>query len=233
MLNITWLGHGTFLLELASGANVLIDPWMDGNPSSPAGYTLPKIDLMLITHGHFDHIADAIPLARKHECKVVANFEICSWLASKGVQHTSGMNKGGMQDTGVLKVTMTHAVHSSSIQDGQHMIYGGEPGGYILHLDGGPNVYFAGDTAVFADMALYADLYNPELAFLPIGDFFTMGPEQATLAARLLRVKTVVPMHYATFPLLTGTPQALSSLLAGTGTNVLTLEAGKPVTWQP
>ena len=154
------------------------------NRAFPHRHVFERIDTLLITHGHFDHIADAIPLARKHGCKVVANYEICSWLASKGVQHASGMNKGGLQDTGVLKVTMTHAVHSSSIQDGQHMIYGGEPGGFILHLDGGPNVYFAGDTAVFADMALYADLYNPELAFLPIGDFFTMGPEQATLAAR-------------------------------------------------
>lgn len=231
MLQITWLGHGTFLLRLNSGAHVLIDPWIDGNPSSPAGFSLPKIDLMLITHGHFDHMADAIQIARQHGCKVVANYEICSWLASKGVQNTSGMNKGGMQDAGELKVTMTHAVHSSSIQDGDQLIYGGEPGGYILHLDGGRNVYFAGDTAVFSDMALYADLYRPELAFLPIGDFFTMGPEQATLAARLLNVRTVIPMHYATFPLLTGTPGAVQSLLDGTDIEVIALQPGHPVSW--
>jgi L-ascorbate metabolism protein UlaG (beta-lactamase superfamily) len=126
---------------------------------------------------------------------------------------------------------MTHAVHSSSIQDGNQMIYGGEPGGYILHLEGGRNVYFAGDTAVFSDMALYADLYRPELAFLPIGDFFTMGPEQATLAARLLNVKTVIPMHFATFPLLSGTPEAMQSLLEGTDVEVVALQPGHPVSW--
>lgn len=231
MLDITWLGHGTFLLKLDSGAHVLIDPWLTGNPASPKDFRLPKIDLMLITHGHFDHIGDAIALAKLNSCKIVSNFEICTWLASKGLENTSGMNKGGMQDTGVLRVTMTQALHTSSIQDGDHVIYGGEPCGYILHLDDGRNAYFAGDTAVFSDMALYADLYRPLLAFLPIGDFYTMGPEQATLAARLLQVKTVVPMHFGTFPILTGTVAKLSELLEDTGVEVKALEPGQSLQW--
>lgn len=230
MLEITWLGHGTFLLNLDRQANVLIDPWI-GNPSAPKDFTLPKIDLMLLTHGHFDHVADAVELAKAHGCKVVANYEICTWLAGKGVENASGMNKGGRQECGPLAVTMTHAVHSSSISDGGQMIYGGEPGGYILHLPDGRNAYFAGDTAVFGDMALYSDLYRPELAFLPIGDFFTMGPEQAALACRLLSAKTIVPMHYGTFPVLTGTPGRLSGLLEGSGVEVLELTAGQPLVW--
>ena len=231
MLEITWLGHGTFLLKLEGGAHVLIDPWLSGNPSAPAGFRLPKIDVMLITHGHFDHIADAIAIAKEHKPKVIANYEITSWLASKGVENTSGMNKGGRQDAGPLAVTMTHAIHSSSIQDGDQMIYGGEPGGYVLHLKDGRNAYFAGDTAVFSDMALIADLYRPKLAFLPVGDFFTMGPEQAALAAGLLQCEAIVPMHYATFPLLTGTPTALKKLLEGSKATVMEMVVGKPARW--
>ncbi|MBE7542866.1 MAG: metal-dependent hydrolase [Bryobacteraceae bacterium] len=232
MLEITWLGHGTFQLRLDSGEVVLIDPWTNGNPSFPAGHDFDRLDVMLITHGHFDHIADAVDLARKFKPQVIANYEICAWLESKGVLNACGMNKGGAQQAGPMKVTMTHALHSSGISDEGRILYGGEPGGYILHLPDGRNAYFAGDTAVMAEMSLYAELYRPELAFLPIGDLFTMGPEEAALACRLLKVPKVIPMHFGTFPPLIGRPEQLAGLLGPESpTEVWPLTPGEPVSW--
>jgi L-ascorbate metabolism protein UlaG (beta-lactamase superfamily) len=227
-MNITWLGHSTFLLELPEGQNILIDPWMEGNPSSPKGFTLPRIDTILVSHGHGDHTTDLIPIARREGATVVCNYEIYLWLQSKGVTNISPMNKGGAQKVGQVKVTMTHAMHSSSMQDGDQIVYGGEPAGYIIELPDGRRLYYAGDTTVFGDMSLIARLYKPSLAFLPIGDLYTMGPEEASVATELLGVKQVIPMHYGTFPALTGTPAALQSLVASQGVEVLQLEAGKP-----
>lgn len=231
MTGITWLGHGTFELILDGGQTIVIDPWVDGNPSFPAGRDFSRIDTMLVTHGHFDHIHGAVSLAKRFHPQVISNFEICSWLESKGVENTSAMNKGGTQQAGAMKVTMTDAKHSSGILDEGKFVYGGEPAGFVLHLPDGRRAYFAGDTAVFGDMALIAELYQPELAFLPIGDHFTMGPQQAALAARLLKVRTIIPMHYGTFPVLAGTPAELASLLAGSGIRVRELEIGKRVDW--
>jgi L-ascorbate metabolism protein UlaG (beta-lactamase superfamily) len=231
MIEITWFGHGSFQLGLESGERILIDPWLTGNPKCPEGLEISRIDTMLITHGHFDHVGDAVALARKFKPQVIANYEICAWLESKGVENACGMNKGGGQQAGPVRVTMTHALHSSGISDEGRILYGGEAGGYIIHLSDGRNVYFAGDTAIFAEMALYAELYRPELAFLPIGDHFTMSPDEAALACRMLKVRTVIPMHYATFPLLSGSPAALAERLAGVDCRVWPVEPGVPVHW--
>ena len=230
-MEITWLGHGTFQFVLPSGETVLLDPWTDGNPSYPTAHKITKADLILISHGHFDHIHDVVPLAKKFEPPVVAIYEICHWLESKGVQNVRPMNKGGSQKIGTMTVTMTHAVHSCGILDDGKMIYGGEAAGFVLRFEDGRTAYFAGDTNVFSDMQLIQELYRPELAFLPIGDLFTMGPREAAVACRLLKIKKVIPMHFGTFPGLTGRPEQLAELLEGSGTEVWTLEAGKTVNW--
>jgi L-ascorbate metabolism protein UlaG (beta-lactamase superfamily) len=230
MIEITWLGHATMQFRLDSGEVILMDPWVEGNPKYPQNHKFDRIDAIIISHGHFDHIHDAIPLAKKFKPKVVAIFETCHWLTSKGVENCSGMNKGGTQDVGPLKVTMTHAIHSCGIIDGEQMIYGGEAAGYVLHFPDGRAAYFAGDTTVFSDMQLIQDLYKPALAFLPIGDFYTMGPREAAVACRLLRSEKVIPMHFGTFPALTGTPEKLIELV-GDKTQIWQLEIGKPVSW--
>jgi L-ascorbate metabolism protein UlaG (beta-lactamase superfamily) len=230
-MKITWLGHGTFQFELPSGQVILMDPWTDGNPAYPKGFEIGRVDTMCITHGHFDHIHDAVPLAQKFSPEVCAIFETCLWLESKGVKNTRPMNKGGSQKLGEVTVTMTHAVHSCGILDEGKIIYGGEAAGYILRFPDGRTAYFAGDTNVFADMHLIEQLYHPELAFLPIGDLYTMSPREAALACTLLKAKKVIPMHFGTFPPLTGTPDELSKLIADLATDVWALEPGETVEW--
>lgn len=232
MLEITWLGHGTFQFRLESGEVFVMDPWIEGNPAYPKGHSFDRVDAILITHGHFDHIHDAVPLAKKFAPQVVAIFETCEWLSSKGVGKTSPMNKGGSQQVGPVKATMTHAVHSCGIRDDDgSIIYGGEAAGYVLGLPDHRPLYFAGDTNVFSDMQLIEQLYHPELAFLPIGDLFTMSPKEAALACCLLKPKKVIPMHFGTFPALTGHPEQLSELVKQTGVQVWPLEPGKSVRW--
>ena len=231
-MEITWLGHGSFQLRLPSGQVILMDPWIDGNPAYPKAHKIDRVDTICISHGHFDHIHDTPPLAKRFSPEVVAIFETCAWLESKGVKNTRPMNKGGSQKAGDITVTMTHAVHSCGIQDGEQILYGGEAAGYVLHLPDKRAIYFAGDTAVFSDMELIEKLYKPELAFLPIGDFYTMGPREAALACRLLKVKKVIPMHFGTFPALVGTPAELArEIKDATRTEVWPLEIGKPVKW--
>ena len=231
--SLTWLGHGTFKLTTKGGQVVLLDPWVEGNPSCPRDQkTFERIDVMTISHGHGDHMADAVTLGRKFNPAVVCNYEIHLFLQRNGVTGTSPMNKGGSQVAAGVRFTMTHALHSSGIEDGGQVIYGGEPCGYVLTLEDGTRIYHAGDTAVFSDMALIAELYSPEIALLPIGDLFTMSPREAAVAARMLKPKFIVPGHYGTFPPLTGTPEMLGEELKklGVKSEVVALKPGESLT---
>jgi L-ascorbate metabolism protein UlaG (beta-lactamase superfamily) len=223
-----WLGHATFVFRTPGGKRILLDPWLTGNPSRPESAKAPEqLDLMLITHGHGDHTADAVSIGRSSGAHVVAPYELSVWLQQKGLKNVTGMNPGGTLNVQGLSITMVPANHSSSVEDDGRILYMGVATGYILRLEDGLTVYFAGDTSVFGDMKLIGEMYRPQIGFLPIGDLFTMGPEQASVACDLLGIKQVVPMHYGTFPALTGTPARLRELVGSRGIDVLQLKPGE------
>jgi len=227
MLQITWLGHSTIELKLASGEVILIDPWLGGNPKYPTGHSVERCDAILISHGHGDHLGNTLELAQRFpEAKITCMYELSCYLAGKGVTSAIGMNKGGTLDLGFARVTMTQALHSSSTEDTER-VYCGEAAGFAIEA-GGKKLYFAGDTAVFGDMRIIAELYGPlDVAMLPIGDLYTMGPREAAYATRLLRPRHVLPIHWGTFPPLTGTPAALAELIQDLpATSVARLEPG-------
>ena len=227
-LAITWLGHATFLVRTPGGKRVLFDPWLVDNPACPAAMKKPpKADVILVSHGHSDHMGDLVAAARESGAPVVAGFELCDWLGRKGLSNLLPMNKGGSQQIAGLRISMTDARHSSGFVDNGQMVYMGEPAGFVVRLEDGRAIYFAGDTCLFGDMRLIGEMYAPEIAFLPIGDRFTMDPAAAARACEFLGVRQVVPMHWGTFPLLTGRPADLRKLVEPRGVQVLELKPGE------
>jgi L-ascorbate metabolism protein UlaG (beta-lactamase superfamily) len=231
---ITWYGHATFLYETPGGKRIMIDPWLDGNPACPDNMKrVENLDVLLITHGHFDHISDALRVATTASPKdVLGIFEIAAWLGKKGVENVTGFNKGGSITVQGVKITMLHADHSCGIQeDDGSIVYGGEAVGYLLELENGFKIYQSGDTALFSDMKLFGEYYKPDLAILPIGDFYTMDPRQAAYACEMLGVKQMIPSHYGTFPILWGNPGALREELSKRGyeCEVLDMKAGDTI----
>ncbi len=219
-LSITWLGHSTFLVVLPNGKRLVFDPWL-GNPNCPPAFSKPEslkpVDLILCSHGHSDHLTDVAPLARATGAPVVCIFEVGLYLREKGLQQT----------VADVKVTMTQALHSGSIVDNGRIVYLGGASGFIVRAKDLPTIYFAGDTGIFGDMKIIRELYRPEIAFLPIGDLYTMGPDTAAIAAEWLGVRQVVPMHWGTFPALTGTADQLKALLEPKKIDVLILKPGE------
>ncbi len=229
---LTFCGHATFAIKTQSGKHWIIDPWLEENPACPTRLKNPaKVDTLLLTHAHYDHIGDALRLATKHDATAIGIYETVAWLQKKGVKKILGFNKGGTIEHEGLKVTMTHAVHSCGISDGDDILYGGEAAGYVVTLENGSRLYHAGDTAVFSDMKLIGQLFKPDIALLPIGDHYTMDPVQGAHAIRLLGTKVVVPMHYGTFPVLTGTPEKLRDLTKDiSGLQIIDLKPGETLT---
>ena len=230
MVSISWLGHSTFVIQFPNGKRVVTDPWL-GNPNCPPQFAKPEslkpVDLILVSHGHSDHTGDLVGLARATNAPVVCLFELGLYLGEKGLKDVRDMGIGGTQTVGDFTITMTNAVHSGSIVDAGRIVYLGGAAGFVVRVTGAPTIYFAGDTALFGDMKIIGEIYKPQIAFLPIGDHYTMGPDTAALAAEWLGVRQVVPMHWGTFPLLTGTPEMLKERLVGKGIEVLELVPGE------
>jgi L-ascorbate metabolism protein UlaG (beta-lactamase superfamily) len=221
--SLTWLGHASFRLDTPGGKRIYVDPWLSG-PTVPEREKEPeRCDLVAVTHGHSDHVGETVEIAKQFGCPVIAQVELRGWIGKQGVPGgmEQAINKGGTVEVEGIKITLTDAKHSSSTEDGT---YAGEACGLVVELENGHKVYFAGDTSVFGDMQLIGSIYEPDLAVLPIGDHFTMGPREAAIALELLAVKRCVPCHWGTFPLLTGTPAALRKLAPGV--EVIDLEPG-------
>jgi len=228
MATLTWLGHSAFRLETDGGKHVYIDPFLTGNPTTPEAEKTPeRVDVIAVTHGHSDHVGDTVELSKRFpDAEIVCQIELKKWLGGKGanVGGLPGINKGGSQVIDGITFTMTDARHSSSSDEGEYL---GESAGFVITLESGVPVYFAGDTSVFGDMRLIAELYRPTIGFLPIGDHYTMGPMEAAKACELLGLRQVVPMHFGTFPVLTGTPARLRELVEPRGVQVLELKPGE------
>lgn len=227
----TWLGHAAFRVDTGGGRVILIDPWLRGNPACPAHLQeVDRCDIILATHAHSDHIGDVVRIAGETGATVVAMVELAGWFGRQGLRSVIGMNKGGTVRIGDVTVAMVHANHSSSVSEHEGSSagpgYAGEPAGFVVTLEDGYTFYHAGDTNVFADMSLIGEIYAPRLAMLPIGDFYTMGPREAAVAVRLLAAPHVIPMHYGTFPVLTGTPAELRELTSQS--RIATIHEMKP-----
>jgi L-ascorbate metabolism protein UlaG (beta-lactamase superfamily) len=226
-LAITWYGHATFVVTTPGGKRIVFDPWLTGNPKAPAGAKIDRADVICVTHGHSDHTADVVNVARATGAPVVAVFELANWFQGKGLKDVVGMGVGGTVTVKGLQISMVPAVHTSSVEEDGEVHPVGLATGFVVRLEDGRAIYFAGDTALFGDMRLIAEMYAPEIAFLPIGDHYTMDPAAAAKACMMLGVRQVVPMHYGTFPALTGRPDDLKRLVEPAGIDVLVLEPGE------
>lgn len=225
-LTVKWFGHSAFLFHSPGGKNVLIDPWLD-NPRAPAdAKNIAAVDLILITHGHDDHVGNTVEIAQRTKARVFSIFELSLYLKSQGIELAEGMNKGGTLRFDGISVTMVDAKHSSDINVDGTVLPGGEAAGYVITFENGFKVYHAGDTALFGDMEFIRKLYAPDAVFLPIGNVFTMGPREAAMACELLKPKHIVGMHYGTFPILSGTPAELKKYLPEMDDRVIELEIG-------
>jgi L-ascorbate metabolism protein UlaG (beta-lactamase superfamily) len=225
---LTWLGHASLRIDSPGGKRIYVDPFLNGNPKCPESELEPeRIDVIALTHGHSDHVGDAVDLAKRFSPQVVCQVELKGWLGNKGAPldgQLPGLNKGGSQEIDGIRFTLVNAFHSSGGDQGEYL---GEACGMVIRLENGTSVYIAGDTCVFGDMELIGRLYSPDVAVLPIGDHFTMGPEEAALALELLGTKRCIPTHWGTFPLLTGTPDRLAELAPDV--EVVRMEPGETV----
>jgi L-ascorbate metabolism protein UlaG (beta-lactamase superfamily) len=225
--HVTWLGHAAFRIDSPGGKRIYVDPWLD-NPKCPDGEkSAERIDILVLTHGHSDHVGNTIDLMGRFSPQLVTQIEVQGWLGRNGVEglELPGLNKGGTREIDGISFTMTDARHSSSSDDGEYL---GESCGFVIGFENGTKIYIAGDTCVFGDMQLIARIYEPDVAIVPIGDHFTMGPKEASVALELLAVRKCIPSHYGTFPLLRGTPEELRRLAPNV--DVIAPQPGETVT---
>lgn len=225
-VKITWLGHSVFLFEAEK--KLLIDPFISGNPLAPCSPEELNPDIIAVTHGHRDHLGDTIEIGKRTGCRIISVHEVANYIKSKGV-FAEGMGKGGTVNVEGIKLTMTEALHSSSIDASGFSFDGGSPAGFIIRIND-HSIYHAGDTGVFGDMQLIGELYEPELALLPIGDKFTMGIKEATKAVELIQPKIVIPMHYNTFDVIIQDPLEFKQAVESkTNTKVIIMQPGQSI----